>query len=74
MLDSCEIFCILSCVIVENDSVEPLGIAEVVSIGEEPVPKLLVAMVIELCAREPKEVADEMLWVAEFVDVSSALK
>ena len=72
MLYSCEIFCILSCVIVENDSVEPLGIAAEVSIGVRPVPKLLVAMVTELCTREPKEVADEMLWVPEFVDVSSA--
>ena len=72
MLDSCEIFCILSCVIVKNDSVEPLGIAAEVSIGVRPVPKLLVAMVIELCTREPKEVTDEMLWVPEFVDVSSA--
>ena len=63
---------ILSCVIVESDSVEPLGIREVVSKGVGPVMKLLVATVIELCAREPEVVTNDMLWVSEFVDVSSA--
>ena len=67
-------FSLLSCVKVNNDFEEPLGNAEVVSMGTGPVPKLLVEKVIELWDKEVREEADAVLWVSVMVDRDSAKK
>ena len=55
-----------------NDFEEPLGNAEVVSMGTGPVPELLVEKVTELWDVEVGEEADAMLWVSGMVDRDSA--
>ena len=55
-----------------NDIEEPLGNAEVLSMGTGPVPKLLIEKVIELWDEEGEEEADAMLWVSGMVDRDSA--
>ena len=63
---------LLSCVKVNNDFVEPLGNAGVVSKGVSPVLKLLVEKVIELWDEEVKEETAAMLCVSGIVDRDSA--